>query len=408
MEVKRDDMATGVLQYKKQYKDVKVSYLKRVRWAVSLYYFSMGLCFATWASRIPDIKTSLGLSEADLGTVLFAIPFGQLFIMPFSGRLASKYGSHKTAVIGISLYVISLTTLGLGTERWHLLLALFFFGMCSNLTNISVNTQGIYAEGLYKRAIMSSFHGAWSIAGFTGAVISLGMTALHLSPLVHFIIVSSVLLIVVATNFKYLVRVKNKPTEQTKKKGFPKLNPTLMWLGVIGFCCMLSEGIMFDWSGVYFKDVVKAPASLVVLGYTSFMLMMATGRFLGDRVVQRFGRKKVLQVSGCLISAGLLSAVLLPYIVTAALSFMLVGIGVSTIVPTVYSLAGRTPDIAPSIALTMVSSISFLGFMLGPPVIGYIAEAFGLKISFAIIGIFGFGITIMVTRIKSIGHLFIR
>lgn len=401
-------MATGVLQYKKHYSDVKSYYLNRVRWAVSLYYFAMGLCFATWASRIPDIKSMLNLSEGDLGTVLFAIPFGQLFIMPFSGTLATKYGSHKTAVAGLSLYVISLVTLGLATQRDHLLLALFFFGVFSNLTNISINTQGIYAESLYKRAIMSSFHGAWSIAGFTGAVISLGMTALNLSPLLHFAIVSAILLVVIATNYKYLVRVKNKPTEEKKKKGLPKINPALLWLGIIGFCCMLSEGIMFDWSGVYFKDVVKAPEKLVVLGYTSFMLMMASGRFLGDWVVQKFGRKKVLQVSGCLISLGLFSAVLLPYVVTAALAFMLVGIGVSTVVPSVYSLAGRTEGIAPSIALTMVSSISFLGFMLGPPVIGYIAEAWGLKLSFAIIGVFGFIITIMVSHIKSVSDLFIR
>src|SRR5690606_29413249 len=189
-------MATGALQYKKHYSDAKAYYLNRVRWAVSLYYFAMGLCFATWASRIPDIKSMLNLSEGDLGTVLFAIPFGQLFIMPFSGTLATKYGSHKTSVAGLSLYVISLVTLGLATQRDHLLLALFFFGVFSNLTNISINTQGIYAEGLYKRAIMSSFHGAWSIAGFTGAVISLGMTALNLSPLLHFAIVSALLLVV--------------------------------------------------------------------------------------------------------------------------------------------------------------------------------------------------------------------
>ncbi len=402
MEVKSNDVQTNVLRYKKQYKDVKASYLKRIRWAVSLYYFSMGLCFATWASRIPDIKTYLSLSEGDLGTVLFAIPFGQLFIMPFSGSLATKYGSHKTALLGLSFYIISLTTLGLGTERWHLLLALFFFGIFSNLTNISINTQGIYTEGLFKRTIMSSFHGAWSIAGFTGALISLGMTALHFSPLLHFAIVSGALLLIVLSNYKYLVKVKIKSGEETKKKGFPKPNATLIWLGIIGFCCMLSEGIMFDWSGVYFKDVVKAPEQLVVLGYTSFMLMMAAGRFLGDRVIQKSGRKKILQMSGCLMSIGLLSAVLFPYVITAALSFMLVGIGVSTVVPTIYSLAGRTKDIPPGIALTMISSVSFLGFMLGPPIIGYIAETWNLRVSFALVALFGFIIAIIVSRLKEI------
>ena len=400
-EVKITDKPTGALHYKKNYRDVKASYLNRIRLAVSLYYFAMGLCFATWASRIPDIKTYLSLSEGDLGTVLFAIPFGQLFIMPFSGKLATKYGSHKTSLIGLCLYIVSLTTLGLGTERWHLLLALFLFGMFSNLTNISINTQGIYAEGLFKRPIMSSFHGAWSAAGFTGALIGLGMMALKLSPFAHFAIVSTLLIIVVLYNYKYLVKVKS-PVSTEKKKLFTKPHPTLVWMGIVGFCCMLSEGIMFDWSGVYFKEVVKAPGPLVVVGYTSFMIMMATGRFLGDSVIKRFGRKRVLQISGCLISIGLFTAVLFPYIIPAALSFMLVGLGVSTIVPTVYSVAGRTPNVPPGIALTMVSSISFLGFMLGPPVIGYIAQASSLKMSFAIVGLFGFIITIMVTRIKAI------
>ena len=218
-EVTISDKSRGALAYRKHYKDVKASYLNRMRWAVSLYYFAMGLTFATWASRIPDIKSYLHLTEADLGTVLFAIPFGQLFVMPFSGTLATKYGSHKTAVIGLSLYTISLITLGLGTERWHLLLALFFFGMFSNLTNISINTQGIYTEGLFRRPIMSSFHGAWSAAGFTGALIGLGMMALKLSPLVHFAIVSFVLLVVVLYNYRFLVRVKS-PVIPKKKKLF--------------------------------------------------------------------------------------------------------------------------------------------------------------------------------------------
>src|SRR5690606_21212576 len=155
----------------------------RIRWAVTLFYFSMGLCFATWASRIPDIRTFMGLTEADLGTLLFSIPFGQMFIMPFSGKLVAKYGSHRTVVVGILLYVLALIGLGLSTEQWHLMVALFFFGMFSNITNISVNTQGIYTEGLFRRAIMSSFHGAWSTAGFTGAMIGLAMMAFKLKPL---------------------------------------------------------------------------------------------------------------------------------------------------------------------------------------------------------------------------------
>lgn len=385
-----------------KYKNAKTSYLNRIRWAVSLFYFAMGLCFATWASRIPDIKTILGLSDGDLGTILFALPFGQLLIMPFSGKLTTKYGSNKMAILGLVLYAFSLIGLGLATKSWHLYLALCFFGMFSNISNISINTQGVYTEGLFKKTIMSSFHGAWSIAGFIGALVGLIMLAFKLTPLIHFIIITIIMLFIIFLNYKYLIAVKNKIVSPIKKKMFSKPDATLIWLGVIGFCCMASEGVMFDWSGVYFKDIIKAPGALVILGYTSFMIMMAIGRFLGDSFIRRVGRKIVLQISGCLISGGLFISVLFPYIIPSTIAFMMVGLGVSTIVPTVYSIAGRNPNVPPGIALTMVSSISFLGFLLGPPVIGYISEVSSLRLSFALIGVFGFMITFLVSRIKAI------
>lgn len=387
---------------KNTYRFAKASYLNKVRWAVTLYYFSFGLCFSTWASRIPDIRVAMGLSEADLGTVLFAIPIGQLFIMPFSGKLANKYGSHNTAAIGVLLYIVALIGLGLSTERLHLMLALFFFGMFSNLANISVNTQGIHAEGLFRRAIMSAFHGAWSVAGFTGALLGLVMLAFKLSPLEHFFIVAALIILIVILQYKYLVKVKAVEPLQNKRKIFSRPDPALLWLGVMAFCCMLSEGIMFDWSGIYFKDVVGASGSLVILGYASFMVMMAAGRFLGDKVIQRVGRKRSLIISGCMISIGLYMAVLLPHLITATIAFMIVGLGVATVVPSIYSLAGRTLNVAPSIALQTVSSVSFLGFMLGPPLIGYVAHATSLRISFAIIGIFGFAIALLTRTIKGI------
>ncbi len=387
---------------RKAYKDIKASYLNRIRWAVTLFYFAMGLNFATWASRIPDIQATLSLSDGKLGTILFAIPLGQLCVMPFSGRLAVKYGSHRMVVLGLSLYVCALVGLGFATEQWHLAAALFFFGIFSNITNISVNTQGIYTEGLFRRAVMSSFHGAWSTAGFTGALIGIGMKSLHLETNIHFIIVAILVWSVIIFNYKYLVKVKNGPKPKEKKKLFSKPDTILLWLGVMAFCCMLSEGIMFDWSGVYFRKVVGAEGALGVLGYASFMAFMAIGRFSGDIIIAKLGRKRVLQIAGCMVSFGLYSAVAFPYIVPATIAFMLVGLGVSTIIPIIFSIAGKRPNIPPSIALQTVSSVSFLGFMLGPPVIGHVAEATSLRMSFAIIGIFGIGIAFLASRVKGI------
>lgn len=389
--------------FRKSYKDAKASYLNRIRRTVTSFYFAMGLTFASWASRIPDIKAALHLSDGELGTILFSIPMGQLVIMPFSGKLVTRFSSYRILIVSLFLYAFGLANLGLAEKAWQLAAALFFFGMAGNVCNIAVNTQGVYTEMLFRRTIMGSFHGMWSFAGFTGALVGLGMMALKLSPLHHFIMILAIVILVILFGYKFLVKTK-EVIKAEKKKLFSKPDPALLWLGVIGFCCMASEGVMFDWSGVYFKDIVKAPGPLVVLGYTSFMIMMAGGRFLGDKVIHRFGRKRVLQISGVVISTGLFLSVFLPYIVPCTIAFMMVGLGVSTIVPTVYSLAGKNGTVPPGEALTIVSSVSFFGFLMGPPVIGYIADMEGssLRVSFALIGIFGFLIALMVSRIRAI------
>lgn len=375
----------------------------RVRIAVALFYFSLGLCFASWASRIPDIKTALHLSDAAFGSILFALPVGQFLMMSFSGKLVTRYGSRKMLLLAMPVYTICLSNIGLVSHGWQLAIALFFFGVSGNVCNISMNTQGVAAEKLYDRPIMASFHGGWSMAGFTGALIGLAMINLNVTPYLHFWIVILIVWLIIWLNNSYLVPFKaHIDQEAPSKKFFSRPDPTLVQLGIIGFCSMASEGAMFDWSGIYFKDVVHAPASLVILGYTSFMIMMASGRFVADKLIARFGRKHLLQVSGVLISAGLFTSVLFPTLVASTIGFMMVGLGVSSIVPTVYSTAGKNGKIAPGIAIATVSSVSFLGFLMGPPLIGYISEAAGLRYSFAVIGIFGLCITVLVSKLKAI------
>ena len=375
---------------------------RRIRIAIALFYFSMGFCFASWASRIPDIKTTLHLGDAALGTILFALPVGSFLMMPISGKLVTRFGSRKVIMFAVPGYTICMTNLGMATHGWQLGVGLFLFGVFGNMCNISINTQGVAAEKIYNRPIMSAFHGGWSIAGFTGALVGLAMINLKISPYVHFWIVASIVFLIIVANHNKLIQGKTGAVlSSTKKRFFSKPDSTLLQIGIIGFCSMASEGAMFDWSGVYFKDVVHAPYSLVILGYTSFMIMMALGRFIADRLVMRFGRKQLLRVSGILISSGLFISVIFPYLVISTIAFMMVGLGVSSIVPSVYSAAGRHGKVAPGIALATVSSVSFLGFLMGPPLIGYISAAAGLRYSFAVIGIFGFCITLLVSKIKA-------
>ncbi|KQB99930.1 MFS transporter [Pedobacter sp. Hv1] len=374
---------------------------KRVRLAVSLFYFGQGVCFASWASRIPDLKASMQLSDAALGSVLLALPLGQLLTMPISGRLTTIFGSRKMLTIGAPLYALALTILGLATAGWQLALFLFLFGVTGNICNIALNTQGVAGESYYGKPIMTSFHGAWSVGGFSGALIGLLMVNLHLSPYVHFCIVAALAWLHIGINYRYLLGWQ-KPKETEKPKLFTKPQGVLIQLGIIGFCSMATEGAMFDWSGVYFKEIVKAPQALVILGYTSFMIMMATGRFLGDKVIARYGRKRLLQVSGIIISSGMFISVIFPFLVPATLGFMLVGIGVSGIVPMVYSIAGSNTKVSPGIALAMVSGVSYFGFLMGPPLIGYISALSSLRYSYAVIGCFGLLISVIVAKISAI------
>jgi MFS family permease len=375
--------------------------LVRTRIAVSLFYFGQGVSFASWASRIPDIKHNLHLSDAGLGSVLWCLPLGQLCTMPVSASLVTKYGSKKVLTIAAPLYVLALTNLGLAAAAWQLALALFLFGVIGNMANIAVNTQGVETEKLYSRPINTSFHGAWSIAGFAGALIGLLMINLHMKPYQHFMIIALLSWANVFINYKHLV--KGRPeTGETKRKFFVKPEGALLQLGIIAFCSMATEGCMFDWSGVYFREIVMAPHSLVVLGYASFMVMMATGRFIGDYIISKIGRKRTMQISGILVSLGMALSVCFPNIVTATIGFMLVGLGVATNIPSVYSIAGRNEKVSPGIALAMVSSVSYFGFLMGPPLIGYISALSSLRYSYAVIGCFGLLITYLVTRNKSV------
>ena len=386
---------------KKSFKKAKKSYLTRVRLATAMFFFGMGFCFATWASRIPDLKLFLKLSEADLGTILFALPIGQLVAMPFSGKVVAKYGSRKIAILGLLSYAFFLTLLGLPTQSWQLGLGLFLFGFFGNFCNIAVNTQGVYTQQLFEKPIMGSFHGSWSLAGFSGALLALMMLYFKLNPLQHFSIVFGIILLLIIFNYRYLVQTSAKKIEEKEKISVFKIqDKSLIWLGVISFCCMASEGIMFDWSGVYFKEIVKAPGSLVVLGYTSFMVTMAIGRFLSDVLVGKFGPRKVLIGSGFVISTGLYTAVLFPNLIACTLAFMLVGFGVSNVIPILFNEAGKSKKVSTSIALTIVSSISFIGFLVGPPVIGYIADLTSLKYSFAFIGVFGVVISMLTIKLR--------
>ena len=382
---------------------IHLTRLRYYRLAVGTFFFMQGLVFASWASRIPDIKTALGLSDAALGTVLLAIPIGQLCTLPLSGYLVNRLGSRKVLSIAALYYPAMLVLLRLMDSMWHLWLALFLFGMGANLCNIAINTQGVGVERLYGRSIMATFHGLWSIAGFIGGLISTWMVGFDINPFPHFCIIFGICAINLFIMGRMTLPRDVIPATKKEDNGgkFIKPNKYIILLGVIAFGNMACEGTMFDWSGVYFETIINPPKELVRLGYIACMCTMATGRFIADRFVTRFGAIPVIRTSGIIISTGLFMAVIFPHLVTATIGFMLVGFGISSIVPICYSLAGKSATMRPGPALASVSTIGFLGFLLGPPLIGFVAHASSLRWSFAIIACIGLLNTIIGPKLRT-------
>ncbi len=378
-----------------------MNYLSQRRVALGALFFFMGICFASWAARIPDIQAKFQLSEGELGTLLLCLPIGSMVGLPIAGWSVHHYGSRIVILICSFAYALSLPLIGLAPNLWVIAPVLILFGMLGNIMNISLNTQALGLENQLGKSILASFHGVWSMAGFTGAGLGAGMIFLSFSPAAHYVVVALLSILMILLSQKFVINDKRASGEEGGLV-LRKPDSLLLRVGLISFLGMMAEGCMFDWSGVYFKKIVEAKPELVSLGYVCFMGAMASGRFLTDKAINRYGKIPVLQVSGILIFLGLLLAVLFPSLYTAALGFLMVGFGVASIVPVSYGIAGRSKLYSPSVALAMVSTLSFFGFLVGPPLIGFIAEAFNLKISFALIAINGLGILLLTSFGKQV------
>lgn len=376
-----------------------VSTLRLNRVAVSAIFFMHGLCFASWASRIPSIQEKLNLSASALGAILFALPVGFFVSLPFAGWLVGMIKSKRVVILSAIFYSIALLSIGAAPGTVALFGCLFSFGFFANLLNIAINTQAVAVEGLYQKKIMASFHGLWSLAGFVGAALGTWMMGHAVVPFKHYIVVAALFFVVTIVCAFYLV-TKDEAAEE-KRPLFAMPDKPLLSLGIIAFCSMMVEGAMFDWSGLYFIKVVNVKPEYTGLGYTIFMVAMAGMRFLADGFSDRFGLKRTLQVSGLLTTAGLFLAVLLPQIVPSTVGFFLIGMGVSSVVPMVYSAAGKSKSLSPGTALTAVSSMGFIGLLIGPPIIGFIAEATSLRMSFLTISIMSVAVIVFATRMAA-------
>ncbi|MDP9075829.1 MAG: MFS transporter [Bacteroidota bacterium] len=370
----------------------------QLRVACTAFYFISGFGYSTWASRIPTIKHALNLNEAQLGSVLFAMPIGLLLTMPVTNRLLTKYTSRAVILFGSVFLCVNLVIIGYSNAVWQLVIMLFCFGSARNLMTLSINTQGVAIQALYSKSIMATFHGIWSLAGFAGAAVAYLMVFFNIGVHYHFLFVSIGLFMI--TFYFIKNTIDQKPIPQSRKPIFSLPDKYLINFSLICFASMACENAIYDWGAIYFQKAVHTEKATATAAFVIYMVAMTTGRFVGDRLVTRLGIKTVLRFSGIFIFCGLLLAVILPYQIPAAIGFMLTGLGVSCVVPMVFSLAGKSKTMSSSSALASISTIGYAGFLVVPPFVGYIAHASSIRLSFGVIALFGAMIVLLVSKLK--------
>ncbi len=375
------------------------------RWAAYAMFAVDGLGFGPWAAHLPAFKVSLGLSDGGLSVPLFAMVIGSLVAMPIAGRLTFRLGSRRVLLIAATQYsasvsLIALTvTLGAGLAAFTV--AAFLFGAVKATIDVSANAQAVGIERETSRPILSRCHGCWSLGSLIGA----GGAALALRfgspPLLTMCLTSLLLLTLTVASAPCL-----RSSDEMKSSDAPTASKGSLWptgrllpLGILAFLGLFCEGSVADWSAVYLAGHVGVPAASAALGFAAYMTAMTLTRFLGDRLIGRLGPAAVLKSGGLLVAIGLGGALLARSLPLAMTGFALAGIGLANAVPVIFRSAGTGHD--PGGAIASVSTLGYLGFLAGPPVIGLLAEAVGLP--FALLLVVAFGLTIAVAAGTALG-----
>ncbi|MCB2378644.1 MFS transporter [Hymenobacter sp. BT635] len=376
--------------------------LNRARWAVTLIFFLHGLLFANWAARLPELEHRYGIVHRELGQVLFCNAVGAWCAMPLAGWLLPRLGSRRLTTIGALLFCGFIPGLALLHGIGELMVLFLVLGAATGLLDVAMNSQAILVENQRRQPVMSSFHAAFSLGGMLGA--GAGALAAHysLSFATHLLSFSAVAVALVLVAAAALLPEENLHPDDAApdeaRSGFRWPSRTVVALGVVAFCCMLGEGAMADWSTIYLVQDTQASPALAPLGYAAFSLSMAAGRLCGDWLGVQVGQRRLIVCGGLLALAGLLSLLVLPLTTVGIGGLFLIGLGLSTIIPTVFSATGQQHNMAPGTALSVVSTIGYGGFLLGPPVIGWLADVLTLRLALGIVaGLFGVLIAVGLT-----------
>lgn len=351
---------------------------RAARFAVAVIFLVHGILVASWVVHIPTVQARLGLSEGLLGLALLGIAGGSLVAMPATGLLVARFGSRPLTVWTSLAFCAALPLPLLASRPLLLGAALAVFGACAGAMDVAMNAHAVAVEQRWGRPVMSGFHAMFSLGGFAGAALG-GLLLSHgAAPLGHVAAVAAVLAVVGLAVFGRLLPAGVDVVARTPGRRLQRPSGWLLGLGALGFCVLLSEGAMGDWSAVYLRTARGAGPGLAAAGFATFSLTMGGARLVGDRLASRLGSVALLRWGTALAAVGLALALVPAHPYAAVAGFGLVGLGLANAVPVLYSAAGRAPGTSPGAAIATVTTIGYFGLLAGPPLIGFAAEVLTL------------------------------
>lgn len=351
------------------------------RYALPALFTLLGVTYATWASRIPSVKEGLQLNPGELGIVLLGAGIGAVTSFPIAAWLIRHQGGRHAAMItGVAL-LLGLPLLAKAPNFSLLVAAAFLYGGASSSFDVAINAIGAEAEKRAGRSIMSALHAWFCVGTVSGALAGSVLAGAGVSATAHFVGVSLVLCVLLWASFTILPH--DRPDPQASGKSFAIPHGPAVVLGVICFCGAVAEGSVADWSGVFMKDKLGVGDGIAPLGFAAFSAMMLIARLGADRLKDRFGARRVVATGTLFAATGILIAVLAINTITTVLGFALAGAGLASLFPFVYSAAARHG----STALAAVATFGYSGNLIGPPIIGFIANGWGLQAALGLLGV---------------------
>ena len=362
-----------------------------MRWASRAQFFCSGFVFATWGVHIPTVKAHYGVNEAQLGLALLAAGFGALLGLTQASRWIGRYGTRRMAGLCGSAYALLLAVLLMAPGYAAVLALLAVFGIVTSVFDVAINTEAAQLELQGGKPLMSGMHGMFSLGGMVGATtgsaaIAAGMAAQH-----HLLLVAAVIALTVAVSAHRMLP-KEATAFASAAKGFRLPRGSLAVLGLLAALGLIAEGAIYDWSVLYLQQELGSPQQQAALAYASFSAAMAIARFGGDAMRARFAPPVLLRACALLAAASMTLVLITDTPWIALIGFAGVGIGFANVVPVLFAASARVPGVEPAQGIAAVSAVAYLGFMAGPPVIGFLAQISTLTAALYVVVLFAAGL----------------